>query len=67
MDEGRRAVVPELPGCSAPGETEEAALNKVLVAIELWLETAEKGGREIPSPLGRSPLAELAASRTAGV
>ena len=61
------AVVPEVPGSSAPGETEEEALNEVLVAIKLWLETAEKGGREVPSPLGKALLAHLAASRTAGV
>ncbi len=66
-DEGRIAVVPELPGCSAFGETEEDALNEVKIAIELWLETAEKEGREIPSPRGKALLAELAASRTAGV
>jgi len=39
----------------------------VLVAIKLWLETAEKGGREVPSPLGKALLAHLAASRMAGV
>ena len=66
-DEGYIAVVPELPGCSAFGETEEEALNEVKIAIELWLETAEKEGREIPSPLGKALLAELAASRTAGI
>jgi len=49
-DEGHIAVVPELPGLSAFGETEEEALKEALVAMELWLETAEKEGREIPSP-----------------
>jgi predicted RNase H-like HicB family nuclease len=43
------------------------ALNEVLIAIELWLETAVKVGREIPSPLGKVLLAELAASQTAGI
>ncbi len=66
-DEGYIAVVPELPGCSAFGETEEEALNAVLIAIELWLETALKEGRETPSPLGKALLAELAESQTAGV
>jgi predicted RNase H-like HicB family nuclease len=41
-DEGYVAVVPELPVCSAFGETEEAALEEVKIAIELWLETAKK-------------------------
>ena len=66
-NDGSIAVVPELPGSSAPVETEEEALNEVKIAIELWLETAEKEGREIPSPLGKALLAELAASRTAGI
>ncbi len=68
-DEGRIVFVPELPSCSAFGETEEEALNEVKIAIELWLETALKEGREIPSPLGKALLAELhelAARQTAG-
>jgi len=44
-DDGRIAFVPELLGLSAFGETEEEALNEVLIAIQLWLETAEKEGR----------------------
>jgi len=51
-DEGYIAVVPELPGCSAFGETEELALKEIMTAIELWLETAKKEGREIPQPAG---------------
>jgi len=39
-DCGYVAAVPELAGCSAFGETEEAALREVMTAIELWLETA---------------------------
>ena len=58
-DEGYIAVVPELPGCSAFGDTEEAALKEVKVAIELWLETAEKEGREIPQPQGKELLNAL--------
>ena len=52
-DEGYIAVVPELPGCSAFGETEEAALEEVKIATELWLETAKKEGRETPRPRGK--------------
>jgi predicted RNase H-like HicB family nuclease len=47
-DCGYVATVPELAGCSAFGETEEVALMEVMTAIELWLETAENLGREIP-------------------
>ena len=49
-DEGFIAVVPELPGCSAFGETEEEALREVKVAVSLWLETAREEGRAIPEP-----------------
>ena len=52
-DEGFIAVVPELAGCSAFGETEEEALSEVKVAIGLWLDTAREEGREIPEPSGR--------------
>jgi len=49
-DEGFIAVVPELPGCSAFGETEEEALREVKVAVSLWLKTAREEGRAIPEP-----------------
>jgi len=55
-DEGYIAVVPELPGCSAFGETEEEALKEIKVAIELWIEAAKKEGREIPKPMGKELL-----------
>ncbi|MDN7011942.1 type II toxin-antitoxin system HicB family antitoxin [Methanoculleus sp. FWC-SCC3] len=58
-DEGFIAVVPELPGCSAFGETEEEALAEVKVAISLWLDTAREEGREIPEPSGRERLREI--------
>ena len=49
-DEGFIAVVPELPGCSAFGGTEEEALREVKVAVSLWLKTAREEGRAIPEP-----------------
>ena len=55
-DCGYVAAVPELAGCSAFGETEEAALREVMTAIDLWLETAENLGRGIPQPGGRGLL-----------
>jgi predicted RNase H-like HicB family nuclease len=58
-DEGFMAVVPELPGCSAFGDTEDTALREVKIAIELWLEVAEKEGREIPQPRGKELLTTL--------
>ncbi len=55
-DEGYIAVVPELPECSAFGETEEEALKEIKIAIDIWLETAKKEGREIPKPTGKELL-----------
>ena len=55
-DEGYIALVPELSGCSAFGESEEAALQEVIMAMELWLETAKKEGRDIPKPAGKELL-----------
>ncbi|WP_214041494.1 type II toxin-antitoxin system HicB family antitoxin [Methanoculleus sp.] len=62
-DEGFIAVVPELAGCSAFGETEEEALSEVKVAIGLWLDTARGEGREIPEPSGREQLREILAGK----
>ncbi len=49
-DEGYIAIVPDLPGCSAWGETEEMALHEVQDAIQAWLKAAKKAKREIPMP-----------------
>ncbi|VVB69175.1 HicB_like antitoxin of bacterial toxin-antitoxin system [uncultured archaeon] len=59
-DQGFIAIVPELPGCSAFGETEERALQEVKIAMQLWLETAKEIGRAIPVPQKRSLLVGLA-------
>lgn len=42
--------VPDLPGCMAHGETQAEALQELSVARDLWLETAEEVGKEIPKP-----------------
>ncbi|MBW6517321.1 MAG: type II toxin-antitoxin system HicB family antitoxin [ANME-2 cluster archaeon] len=55
-DEGYIAVVPELQGCSAFGETEEEALEEVKIGMELWLETAIKESRKIPKPIKKEIL-----------
>ncbi|OQX22136.1 MAG: hypothetical protein BWK75_01535, partial [Candidatus Altiarchaeales archaeon A3] len=58
---GYIAILPELPGCSAFGENVEDALKEATVAMDLWLETAEKEGIEIPQPSmsGKSFLNEI--------
>ena len=47
------AEVPELPGCSAHGDTQEEALAQAQVAIHLWLDTAKEFGDPVPEPKGR--------------
>ena len=47
-DEGYTAIAPEMPECSAFGETEEEALKEIKVAIDLFLVTEKKDRREIP-------------------
>jgi predicted RNase H-like HicB family nuclease len=52
-DDAYVAVVPELPGCAADGETRQEALAAVEVVIAEWIETAKELGRPIPEPRGR--------------
>ena len=47
------AEVPELLGCMAHGDTQEAALASVKEAMHLWLDTAREFGDPIPEPRGR--------------
>ena len=44
------ADVPELPGCSAHGDTHEEALANAQDAIAFWLETCEEDGDPLPTP-----------------
>lgn len=47
------AEVPELKGCMAHGKTQTEAVKNINQAIELWLETANEFGDEIPLPRQR--------------
>jgi antitoxin HicB len=49
-DEGFVAIVPDLPGCSAFGDTAEEALRESEDAIAAWIEAASKAGNAIPAP-----------------
>lgn len=49
-DKGFIAVVTNLSGCSAFGETEEEAIKQVKVAQKLWLKIAKEEGKKIPKP-----------------
>ena len=52
-DEVFVAEVPELPGCTAHGTTQERALANAKEAVELWLDTAREFGDLVPDPKGR--------------
>lgn len=47
---GYVALVPDLPGCMSDGETPEQALAGAYDAVECWIETAQKAGRQVPQP-----------------
>lgn len=49
-DEGFIATAPDLPGCSAFGETPEQALGELQTAIDVWRSAAKKAGNPIPNP-----------------
>ncbi|MDQ3711982.1 MAG: type II toxin-antitoxin system HicB family antitoxin [Acidobacteriota bacterium] len=51
------AEVPELAGCSAHGKTQIDAVKNINGAVELWLETAQEFGDEIPEPRQRKLVA----------
>ena len=51
-DDAFVAEVPELPGCMAHGDTQEAALEHVNEAMALWIDTALEFGDPIPEPKG---------------
>ena len=44
------AEAPELPGCVAHGDTQEAALLNIQEAIQLWIDTAKEFSDPIPEP-----------------
>jgi len=44
------ADIPDLRFCSAVGDTPEAALHEVQIAMPAWLESARDRGDPIPEP-----------------
>lgn len=49
-DGGYFSVVPDLPGCTAHGETPEEALREAQTAQELWLDEARDLSWPVPEP-----------------
>jgi len=54
------AIVPDLRGCSAFGDTPEDALREIQIAKELWLESARDHFDEVPEPRWRPDAIETA-------
>jgi len=44
------ADIPDLPNCSAFGETPDKALKEVQITKDLWIKTAKEIGKRIPRP-----------------
>jgi len=49
-DGGYIADIPDLPGCSAFGETPLEALQEVQIAKDVWLEAAQAENIPVPEP-----------------
>jgi len=49
-DKGYIAILPDLRGSSAFGETPEEALKEIKIVEKMWLKVAAKEGMEIPMP-----------------
>ena len=50
-DQGFIAVAPDLPGCSAFGETGTEALREMEDAMQSWLQACQAMGRPWPEPV----------------
>ena len=63
------AVVPDMPGCAAMGDTLDAAIAGVADAMRDWAEVVEGRGEAVPAPRSLEALradAEVAAALADG-
>lgn len=58
-DGGYIADIPDLAYCSAFGKTADEALAEVMIAKEVWLESARKNKKPVPLPRYRPILYQL--------
>ncbi|MBN2491380.1 MAG: type II toxin-antitoxin system HicB family antitoxin [Planctomycetes bacterium] len=56
------AHVPDLPGCSAAGETREEVLRLIREAIAFDIEGRHEAGEMIPSPASESEVVDVDAA-----
>ena len=59
-DGGYIADIPDLPYCSAYGDTPEEALKEILIAKEAWLESARSTHKPVPTPRCRPAIYQAA-------
>lgn len=59
-DEAYVADIPDLAYCSAIGDTPEEALQEVIKAKEVWIESARANGKPIPTPNYRPAIYQVA-------
>ena len=59
-DEAYIADLPDLTYCSVHGATPEEALRELLVAREMWLESAHEHGATLPDPRASRFLPDIA-------
>lgn len=62
-DDGSCSVVPDMPGCTAHGETPEEAFLEAHTTQELWLKTTRDRGWPIPRPSRHPALVRTAEDR----
>lgn len=60
-DEEYIADIPDLRGCSASGETPQEALQEVLIAKALWMESARDNAIPMPEPRYRPAIYHVSA------
>lgn len=51
---------PDLPGCTADGETPEAAMVDGQDAVEAWIKAVRESGKDVPKP-GEAPSGKFVA------
>ena len=56
------AYVPDLPGCTAVGETRREVIKLIREAIALHLESLRKASEVVPEPSSKSELVKVRAA-----
>jgi predicted RNase H-like HicB family nuclease len=52
-DQAWLCTAPDLPGCSAAGDTPVEAIREMEHAMSSWLQACTNMGREVPAPLAK--------------